>query len=280
MKFIITSLLLILSLHGISQSATTFYFDEAMHPTSKKKAEIFGTGVMDSGLYKLTGYYQKKKSPLACVEYFKDSTQQVREGRYKFYFENGTTATQGNYRNGKKEGLWINNNKEGIINDSVEYKNGRTETRTAFFYLTATHQTLVTLDDVANNKFFSTLFNAHGDVITNEEIPQDYSGLYFNCDTLCSFPDGPAGWQRYISKAIASHIDDFSDGDYGTVLIRFAVDSDGKITDVRPLTMKTSRLAMIAFNAIDGGPKWIPAVHDGKKVKTIRIQPVTLSNSN
>ncbi|MEO8821067.1 MAG: energy transducer TonB, partial [Ginsengibacter sp.] len=61
-------------------------------------------------------------------------------------------------------------------------------------------------------------------------------------------------------------------------LIRFSVDKDGNITDVSPLTMKTSRLAMIAFNAIDGGPKWIPAEQDGKKVKTIRIQPITLDN--
>ena len=212
--------------------------------------------------------------------YFKDSTQQVREGRYQFYFENGTTASEGNYYNGEKEGLWIINNKEGFLSDSAQYRNGRAIMFTDIYSLQANHQKIVTVDDVLNNKFYSTLYDGRGNVVSNEEVPQDYAGVYLYCDTACSYQDGPAGWQRYISKAIASHIDDFSDGDYGTVLIRFAVDSDGNITDVRPLTMKTSRLAMIAFNAIDGGPKWIPAVHDGKKVKTIRIQPVTLSNSN
>ena len=35
--------------------------------------------------------------------------------------------------------------------------------------------------------------------------------------------------------------------------------------------MKYSRLAMIAFNALDAGPKWIPAERNGKKVKAIPL---------
>lgn len=85
-------------------------------------------------------------------------------------------------------------------------------------------------------------------------------------------------WQRYITNALLSHVPDFSDADYGTVLMRLMIDSDRTITDVRPLTMKTSMLAMIGFNAIDGGPKWIPAQYKGKKVKTILIQPLTIAN--
>src|SRR5665213_688232 len=278
MKIIITFYLLAFSLNGFSQSTTKYYFDEAMHPTSKKKADIFGTGEMDSGLYKLSCYYVKRKNPIACVAHFTDSTQNVHEGGYHFYFENGTTATEGNYHNGEKEGLWINHNKEGRISDSVEFKNGMALKRTAFYDVFANNQKIVTVDDLANNKFYTTLYDSRGNVLSNEEAPQDYSGVYFYCDTACTFPDGPAAWQHYISKAIMDHINDLSDDDYGTVLIRFVVDSDGKITDVSPLTMKTSRLAMIAFNAIDGGPKWEPAVHNGKKVKTIRIQPVTIAN--
>jgi hypothetical protein len=37
-------------------------------------------------------------------------------------------------------------------------------------------------------------------------------------------------------------------------------------------------LVMIGFNAIDGGPKWIPAQYNGKKVKMILIQPLTIAN--
>ena len=278
MKIIVASLLLVFSFNACSQSSAKFYFDKDMHPAPKKNAVIYGTGKMDSGLYKLTCYYLKRKNPLACVAHFTDSTQSMHEGWFQYYFDNGTTGTKGNYHNGKKEGLWIDYDEEGAINDSVEYKNGRALMRTGFYDLPLHHQKLVTVDDVASNKFYTTLSDANGNVLSREEIPEDYTDVYLNDDTLCSFPGGPEAWRRYISKAIISHVSELSDADYGTILLRFMVDSAGNIRDVRPLTMKTSTLAMIAFNAVDGGPKWIPAQHDGKKVTTIKIQPITLQN--
>ena len=280
MKIIIAALLLIFSLNAFSQSTTEFYFDKDMKPIDKKKASISGTGVMDSGLYKLTCYYLKRKHPLACVAHFRDSTQNMHEGNYRFFFENGKTGTEGNYHDNKKEGWWIDYNDKGAINDSVKYENGMATIRTGFYDLPVNHQKLVTVDDIANNTFYTTLYNGHGDVLSREEVPQDYNGIYIDNDTVCSFPGGREEWLRYISKTLMSHIEDFTQADKGTVLLRFVVDTDGKITSVRPLTLKTSRLAMIAFNAIDGGPNWIPAEHDGKKVKTIMIQPVTLGGGD
>jgi len=278
MKILIGSLLLILSLNGLSQSSAKFYYDEDMHPVSKAKAVIYGKEEMDSGLYKLTCYYKKKKNPLACVVYFSDSTQRLREGRYRFYYEDGIMGTEGSYHNGKKEGLWIDYGKKGQINDSVEYKEGMAVQRTGFYDLENNHQRLVTVDDVANNSLHIIIYDLHGELMSEEKIPQDYSGIYINDDTTCTFTGGAVAWQHYITRAIMSHINDLNDADYGTVLLRFVVDTSGNITDLMPLTMKNSDLAKIAFNAIDSGPKWIPGQHDGKKVKMILIQPVTIAN--
>lgn len=280
MKIVIFSLLLVVSLNGFCQNSTAFYFDRGMHPAPKSKAVIYGTGKMDSGLYKLTCYYQKRKNPIACVAHFTDSTQRLHEGWFQYYYEDGKTGSEGNYRNGKKEGLWINYDEKGNINDSLEYKDDWAVMRTGFYEIPGSHQKLLTVDDVVNNTFIITLFNPHGEIISEDKIPQDYTGIYINDDTLCSFPGGAGAWQRYITKAIISHMDDLNDGDYGTVLLRFVVDTSGNITDVRPLTMKYSALAKIAFNAIDAGPKWIPGQHNGKNVKMIMIQPVTQMNLN
>ncbi len=276
MKISIVALLFLFSVEGFSQSATGFYFDKDMKPVDKKKASIFGTGIMDSGLYKLTCYYLKRKHPLACVAHFRDSAQSIHEGYYRFFFENGKTGTEGDYHDNKKEGWWIDYDDHGVIIDSVKYENGRVLIRTGFYEIPPNHQKLVMVDDVSNNIFYASLYNGNGDVLSREEVPQDYNGIYINNDTVCSFPGGRTAWLRYISKALMSHIEEFTQADNGTVLLRFVVDTDGKITSVRPLTLKTSRLAIIAFNAIDGGPNWIPAEHDGKKVKTIMVQPVTL----
>ena len=277
MKIMLTSLLLVAFATAFSQQATQFYFDAKMHPVSKKEASIFGTGETDSGLYKLTCYYMKRKHPLACVARFTDSTQQVHEGLFQYYFGNGILSTEGNYRNGEKEGLWKYYNQEGKIDDSMEFKNGRATIVKGFHYLPG-NQLLETIDDVINNELYITLYDAHGNVVSNENASEDYSGLYFNTDKECSFPGGVNGWMQYVSKAIVKHIGDFTDTDYGTVLMRFVVDSSGNISEVRPLNMKYSRLSLIVFNALDAGPKWVPAERGGKKVKTVRIQPVTLQN--
>ena len=278
MKIILTSLLLILFTSGFSQSTEKFYFDAAMHPASKKEAVIFGTGKTDSGLYKLTCYYMKKKRKLACVERFTDSTQQVHAGAFQSYYENGTTSGEGNYRNGEKDGLWTGYFEDGKTSDSIQFKNGRAVIAKRFYYLPQHDEMLQTIDDVANNLFHVTTLDKHGAVISIEDIPEDYTDVYFNTDKECSFPRGLHEWSRYVSQAITQHIDELSDADYGTVLLRFVVDTSGNISELRPLTMKYSTLAKIAFNAIDSGPKWTPAERNGKKVKSIRIQPVTVQD--
>ena len=278
MKIVLTSFLLVVVATAFSQHATQFYFDATMHPVPRKEAVISGTGETDSGLYKLTCYYMKRKHPLACVAHFTDSTQQVHEGRYQYYFENGITSADGNYKNGEKHGLWTGYYQDGKIEDSIEYKNGRTVTAKDFYYLPYSHEILETLDDVANDQFYATTYDLHGVAVSTENIPEDYTGLYLNVDKECSFPGGLHEWSHYISQAITKHIDELSDVDYGTVLVRFVIDSSGNISDVRPLSKKYSTIAKIAFNAIDAGPKWVPAERHGKKVKTIRIQPVTLQN--
>jgi hypothetical protein len=277
MKIILTSLLLIVFSTSFSQQATQFYFDAKMQPVAKKEAVISGTGETDSGLYKLTCYYMKRKHPLACIARFTDSTQQVHEGGYQYYFENGVISTEGNYKNGEKDGLWKYYNQEGKIGDSMEFENGRATIVKGFHYFPG-NQMLETIDDVTNNELYITMYDSHGNVVSSENTPEDYTGLYFNTDKECSFPGGLREWSRFISQTIVKHIDELTDADYGTVLLRFVIDSSGNISDVRPLNMKYSRLAMIAFNALDAGPKWIPAERDGKKVKTVRIQPVTLQN--
>ena len=278
MKIILTSLLLVFFVTGFSQSSTKFYFDGDMHQVSKQKAEISGAGEMDSGLFKLTCYYGKRKHPLAGVAHYTDSTLHVHEGWLRYYYDNGTTKLEGNYRHGEKDGLWVGYNREGKIEDSTEYKNGRATRSTEYYDFFSSHQKLITVDDVTNHEFYTTLIDARGGVISQDHIPEDYSDLYINPDTLATFPGGPSAWNRYVSQAIMKHIEDLSDADYGTVLLRFVVDTSGNVSEVRPLDMKYSKLTMIAFNALDTGPKWIPAIHNGKKVRSIRIQPVTLAN--
>ena len=91
-----------------------------------------------------------------------------------------------------------------------------------------------------------------------------------------SFPGGIQKWSQYIQRTILNEIDEFGDSDYGTCVVKFIVDKTGKVSDVEATTMKGSKLAQVAVNAIRKGPNWIPAEHNGRKVNAYRLQPVTL----
>ena len=91
-----------------------------------------------------------------------------------------------------------------------------------------------------------------------------------------SFPGGAQAWATYITNAIRDNINKLRRSDYGTCIVRFIVDTKGRISDVEATTMKKSRLAKIAIDAISNGPKWIPAQQNGKFVNAYRLQPVTL----
>ena len=61
-------------------------------------------------------------------------------------------------------------------------------------------------------------------------------------------------------------------------MVKFIVNTDGTISYVEATTMKKTKLAEIAINAIRTGPKWMPATQNGQTVAAYRLQPVTLSN--
>jgi N-acetylmuramoyl-L-alanine amidase/outer membrane biosynthesis protein TonB len=102
--------------------------------------------------------------------------------------------------------------------------------------------------------------------------------IFTKVNVDAQFPGGPQAWQRYIVRKIQASIDSFTNADYGTCVIRFIVDVDGRVSDVQATTMKGTLLAKISTDAIKNGPKWIPAKQNGHEVAAYRLQPVTLQN--
>ena len=101
--------------------------------------------------------------------------------------------------------------------------------------------------------------------------------IYDKVEIEATFPGGPSAWSEYISNKLGKTLSDFGDKDYGTCIVRFIVDQNGKISNVEATTMKDSKLAKYTIKAIEKGPDWIPAQKDGKMVKAYRLQPVTLN---
>lgn len=105
---------------------------------------------------------------------------------------------------------------------------------------------------------------------------ENVDSIFDKVETEASFPGGPEAWSKYISEKIGNNLMEFSTKDYGTCIVKFIVDKNGKISNVEAMTMKDSKLAKFTIKAIKKGPDWIPAQQDGKKVNAYRLQPVTL----
>ena len=110
------------------------------------------------------------------------------------------------------------------------------------------------------------------------EKKEDPDRVFTKVEIEASFPGGAQKWAQYVQRAISNEIDEFTDDDFGTCVVKFIVDRNGVVSDVQATTMKGSKLAEVAVNAIRKGPKWIPAEQNGRKVNAYRLQPVTLTN--
>jgi protein TonB len=122
--------------------------------------------------------------------------------------------------------------------------------------------------------------------VVEAPVQEDYDKVFQKVEIDAEFPGGTNGWTRYVTREIERNIDELQDdGRSGTVVVLFIVDKEGAVSEVRALPCSeagvgnclppNSKLAEIAVNAIKKGPKWKPAVQNGRNVKAYRRQPVT-----
>jgi hypothetical protein len=122
--------------------------------------------------------------------------------------------------------------------------------------------------------------------IEGKDSNQSEEDVYTKVEVDAEFPGGSLGWTRYVTREIERNIDEIvKDGKSGTVVVLFIVDREGNVSEVRALDCTEAgverclgpgtKLAEIAVNAIRKGPKWTPAMLNGRKVKAYRRQPVT-----
>ncbi len=109
----------------------------------------------------------------------------------------------------------------------------------------------------------------------NDTVPDK---VFTKTEVQAEFPGGQSAWQKYIVSKIIPSLDSFTNVDFGTCVLEFIVNTDGKVSDVEATTMQGTQLAKISVNAIKNGPKWVPATQNGHTVAAYRLQPVTLAN--
>jgi TonB family protein len=160
------------------------------------------------------------------------------------YYEDGQKRYEGNFADGIKKGQW-------------KY----------YYDVPGSHQSM--LCEFANDSLMSSkCFTKEG-----EQQNKDC-----NFEKEAEFKGGHEAWVKYLVKKIdkSKYLNYMKVGMHYTVIVKFALDEEGTVTDVEVEDPGSSeRLDNIAEDIIRQSPHWEPAIQYNQTVKAYRRQPIT-----
>jgi TonB-dependent SusC/RagA subfamily outer membrane receptor len=138
--------------------------------------------------------------------------------------------------------------------------------------------TSATVNTNSNNSINIHLSNEKNN-ISGDTIPDK---LFTKVENEASFPGGNNAWLKYITGIIQKNGSELmaNKNNSGTCIVKFIVNTNGKVSNAEATTMKGTELANIAVNAVKDGPNWIPAKQNDHVVASYRLQPVSFLLSN
>lgn len=93
-------------------------------------------------------------------------------------------------------------------------------------------------------------------------------------EVMPQYPGGPIAMLKYLMKNIKYPEQAMKEGIQGRVTVRFIVEKDGSISDVKPVLSVHPLLNKEAVRVVKSMPKWSPGKHNGKPVRVRFNLPV------
>jgi len=291
MKAFVLPLLLIISSACVSQSKQyLYYFDKDLNSTPKEKAILNGVGVYAANLFAVK-VYNASNNTLLWSQHFIDSSLQVSDGMYQSYYPDGTMESAGNYLKNYEDGLWQKWDSSGHNIDSSFYEKGTLARYIHRGYYKSGFPDSIIISDMKTTELSKTYYSDSGAIASQvfftgaKGLEKFYvKGVFTSTDSVysreeieASYPGGESAWRKYIVSGLQKYADEiYKDNVFGSCIVKFIVNKEGKVTEAEATNMKGSKLAQVAVRIIKSSPKWNPASQYGRKVNAYRLQPVTL----
>jgi protein TonB len=118
-----------------------------------------------------------------------------------------------------------------------------------------------------------------GVVEAPKKVEEDYDKVFTKVEKEAKFPGGQDGWKRYLERNLNSSVaadDGAPVGNY-QVRVQFIVDKEGNISEVKAIQVPPAcpSCGPEAVKVIKRGPKWEPAVQNGRNVIYQAVQVIT-----
>jgi periplasmic protein TonB len=254
-KIAFVPILLLLSYSLYSQESLEFNLNAYFRKESNSKFfSYIRKAKQQDTLWAYTDY--NKSGKLVQTGFFTDTNFTTPVGHTVYYLHE-TKLYEGNYLNGKPAGYWYFFNPSGAVTDSLYYA-----------FRDTTKKPSVFKDALATQKSIA---------LKNEHLKKDTSAPALQLETYPGFPGGMEAWRKHLIKNL--HIPDLviesSPYSKGTVYVQFVVCNDGEVCSIEALNSVHPLVDLIAVKAIRKGPRWEPAVQNGRNVKAYQRQPIT-----
>lgn len=114
-------------------------------------------------------------------------------------------------------------------------------------------------------------------VVQAPKVEEDYDKEFKTVQIQAKFPGGIDAWNKYLQRNLRSDVSTENGAPPGTytVVVSFLVDKEGNISEVKAENDPGYGTAQEAVRAIQRGPKWIPAVQNGRNVIYRQRQSIT-----
>ena len=93
-------------------------------------------------------------------------------------------------------------------------------------------------------------------------------------EVMPQFPGGQIAMMKYIMENMKYPKQAMKEGIQGRVTVRFIVEKDGSISDVKPILSVHPLLNKEAVRVVESMPKWTPGKQNGKPVRVRFNLPV------
>lgn len=197
-----------------------------------------------------------KSGKLVQTGFYTDTNFTKPVGHTVFY-QHGKKLYEGNYLNGKPAGYWYFFDRDGMLADSLFYAFRDTIKRTGLYK-----------EGIATEKALA---------LKNEHLKNDTTAPAAKVEEFPAFPGGLKAWKTHLQRNlyVPELVMETCPYSSGTVQVQFVVCNDGELCSVQALNSVHPLADLIAVKAVRNGPRWIPGVQNGRKVKTYQRQPIT-----
>jgi protein TonB len=108
----------------------------------------------------------------------------------------------------------------------------------------------------------------------------DDDKTYTKVEIESAYPGGQPAWTRFLNKTMHYPDDAVNNEIQGTVIIQFIVEKDGSINNIEAISgPKKGGLREEGVRVIRLSGKWVPAVQNGRAVKSYKKQPLVFKLS-